>query len=63
MPADRINAELVKADAYTKLDQSQITAMLALRNRAAHGKYGEYDADQVARLIDDVRAFMLRHPA
>lgn len=63
IPADRINADLVKADAYTKLEQSQVTASLALRNRAAHGKYDEYDAGQVAGLIRDVRGFMIRHPA
>ena len=43
--ADRLNADLAKADVYTKLDQKQITAWLDLRNHAAHGKYDVYSAD------------------
>ncbi len=61
--ADTINAELVKASAYNKLEQKSITAWLDLRNKAAHGQYGEYDLTQVERLLGDVRAFMIRHPA
>jgi hypothetical protein len=34
-----------------------------LRNDAAHGKYENYDAKQVASLIRDVRDFMIRHAA
>jgi hypothetical protein len=40
--ADLINSELTKSEAYTKLDQKNITAWLDLRNKAAHGKYEEY---------------------
>lgn len=61
--ADRINSDLVKANAYNKIEQAQVTAWLAVRNRAAHGKYAEYDAGQVASLIRDVRGFVIRHPA
>lgn len=39
MKVDTINAELVKAGAYSKLDQKNITAWLGLRNDAAHGNY------------------------
>ena len=46
-----LNANLVKADTYTKLDQKLITAWLDLRNKAAHGKYDEYTADRFDKLI------------
>jgi hypothetical protein len=61
--ADTLNADLGREEIYTKLVQKQVTAWLDLRNRAAHGKYDEYDDGQVAALIRDVRDFMIRHPA
>lgn len=61
--ADTLNAELVKTGAYNKLTQKQVTAWLDLRNKAAHGRYDEYDRAQVEALIRDVRSFMERFPA
>jgi hypothetical protein len=61
--ADLINAELSQANVYSKLDQKNITAWLDLRNKAAHGKYSEYQAEQVALQIAAVRDFILRNPA
>lgn len=61
--ADAINADLGKADAYNKLEQKSVTAWLDLRNKAAHGHYGDYDVAQVEALIRDVRSFMTRNPA
>lgn len=61
--ADLLNAELAGAGVYSKLDQKSITAWLDLRNKAAHGKYGEYTAEQVQALQDGVRHFMVRYPA
>ena len=61
--ADTINADLVKAGAYSKLDQKSVTAWLGLRNDAAHGNYTNYTKDQVALLIENVRNFIVRHPA
>jgi hypothetical protein len=61
--ADAMNADLAKTGAYSKLDQKSVTAWLDLRNKAAHGKYNEYSADQVGLLIDGVRNFMVRVPA
>ena len=58
--ADQINADLAARSAYSKLDQKSITAGLDLRNKAAHGKYGEYTADQVGVLLQGVREFMAR---
>lgn len=62
LKADSLNSELVKADVYTKLDQKQITAWLDLRNKAAHGKYDEYNDDQVKRMMEGIIEFMARVP-
>jgi hypothetical protein len=60
--AEHLNQELGK-NAYSLFDQKQITAWLDLRNNAAHGNYAEYDADQVAKLIEWVRDFISKYPA
>jgi hypothetical protein len=61
--ADQLNADLAGQSVYSKLDQKSITAWLDLRNKAAHGKYGEYSKDQVTFLIQSARDFMTRVPA
>lgn len=61
--ADQLNSDLAKAAAYSRLDQKNVTAWLDLRNKAAHGQYSEYKAEQVALMIEAVRNFMTRHPA
>lgn len=61
--ADAMNSELAAAGIYDKLEQKSVTAWLDLRNRAAHGKYTEYDASQVGLLVAGVRDFISRHPA
>lgn len=58
--ADRMNADLFKANAYQLLDQKSITAWLGLRNDAAHGDYGKYTPDMVADLISGIRDFITR---
>lgn len=60
--ADVLNADLVKAGVYTLLDQKQITAWLDLRNKAAHGRYGEYTQDQVVLMDQGVVNFLARLP-
>jgi hypothetical protein len=61
--ADQINSELVKATAYSKLDQKNVTAWLGLRNNAAHGQYEEYDKQQVNLFISSIQDFITRNPA
>lgn len=61
--ADLLNAELVKAEAYSKLDQKNVSAWLDLRNKAAHGHYDEYEKDQVGLMISGIRDFVTRLPA
>lgn len=61
--AEGMNADLASAEVYSKLDQKNVTAWLGLRNKAAHGQYGEYNKDQVLILISSVRDFIIRNPA
>ncbi len=61
--AEAMNADLAVSGVYSKLDQKSVTAWLDLRNKAAHGKYAEYTADQVALLVSAIRDFVTRHPA
>ena len=61
--AESLNADLAKAESYTKLEQKNVTAWLGLRNDAAHGNYTAYDARQVEALIRDIRDFLIRHAA
>lgn len=63
LKADALNADLAKADVFSKLDQKSITVWLDLRNKAAHGRYDEYSQDQVALMLEGVRQFMSRVPA
>lgn len=61
--ADTMNTDLASAGVYSKLDQKGVTAWLDLRNKAAHGKYGEYKSEQVTLLVAGVRDFLVRVPA
>ena len=58
--ADTLNAELASTGVYNKLDQKSVTAWLDLRNKAAHGHYDEYTADQVGNMLLGVREFATR---
>jgi hypothetical protein len=60
--ADLLNSELASATVYNKLDQKSITSWLDLRNKAAHGKYGEYTKEQVEFMYQGVSNFMMRVP-
>ena len=59
--ADLLNAELAGQSVYNKLDQKNITAWLDLRNKAAHGKYSEYNIQQVELMLQGVTEFMTRN--
>jgi len=61
--ADGMNSELAKQGVYSKLELKSVTAWLDLRNKAAHGKYSEYNENQVKQLIIGVRDFIVRNPA
>jgi hypothetical protein len=61
--AGGMNSELAKERVYSKLEQKNVTAWLDLRNKAAHGKYNEYNDNQVKQMILGVRGFIVRNPA
>jgi hypothetical protein len=61
LKADRMNSELAKAGIYNKLDQKNVTALLDLRNKAAHGNYAEYNKQQVQLMYDSVFNFITRN--
>jgi hypothetical protein len=56
--ADKMNADLCKAGTYNGAKQKQITAWLDLRNKAAHGQWQEYTAEDVKYMLEGVRAFV-----
>jgi hypothetical protein len=58
---DPMNVALAKDDAYSGLVQKRITALAAVRNSAAHGKWSEFTADDVKEMIGWVRTFMEQH--
>jgi hypothetical protein len=55
---DRMNADLAKAGVYNKLTQKQITALTEIRNSAAHGKFEQFDKDDVSNMIRDVERIL-----
>ena len=61
--ASGLNDDLKREGAYSGLEHKQVIAWLAIRNAAAHGKYGEYDEAAVKALIDGVGNFAVKHPA
>jgi hypothetical protein len=61
--ADKLNADLAKANAINLLDQKNVTAWLGLRNKAAHGQYADYTSEQVKLQILGIVDFIARNPA
>ena len=61
--AEQMNSDLYRAEVYSSLEQKSVTAWLDLRNKAAHGKYGDYEAEQVTTMLDGIRGFLTRYPA
>jgi hypothetical protein len=58
-----LNDSLAKAGVYSKLTQKRLTAQLHIRNKAAHGEYSEYEAQDVQDLLASVREFCEQFPA
>ena len=61
--AERMNADLAKAEVYSLANQKQITAWLDIRNNSAHGKYDEYITQEVKLMIQGIQNFILNNPA
>jgi hypothetical protein len=47
----------------SEAQRKQLAAWYAVRTDAAHGHFDNVVDDDVARMIDGIRDFMLRHPA
>ena len=60
---DTMNADLAKATAYGKIEQKQVRAWAGIRNAAAHGKFGDYDENQVRQMVTGIRDFIAKYPA
>jgi hypothetical protein len=58
---DRMNSDLAKAGQYNSLVQKRITALAALRNSAAHGLKHDFDASDVASMIESVEKIVEVH--
>ena len=54
---NKMNTDLAKAGAYNSLKQKRITSLAAVRNSAAHGKTGEFTAQDVKSMIAEVQRF------
>lgn len=54
---DPLNTALTKNGVYDKLVSKQITSWADLRNSAAHGEFGKYDATQVKHMLLFVQKF------
>ncbi len=58
---DTMNSDLAKAGVLTKLEQKKVTALADLRNKAAHGRWKEFEREDVEEMLGGVRRFMERH--
>ena len=56
-----LNAQLAKAEVYSKLVQKQITSWAHVRNKAAHGEFDEYTREQVNMMLLFVQDFAAAH--
>lgn len=62
-PASRLIDELSKARIINTLEQKQLITLTDLRNKAAHGKYGEYQKQDVRTMIDSIKHLVSKLPA
>lgn len=60
--ASQLNDDLAKV-AYDKLAQKGVTYWLDVRNKAAHGKYSDYDEGVVRQMLVGVREFAAKFRA
>lgn len=58
--AETLNTDLSSAAIYNKLDQKSVTTWYDIRNKAAHGNYGEYTKEQVKLMYEGIVNFIMR---
>jgi hypothetical protein len=57
------NADLKKQGVYGGNEQKQVTAWAAIRNSAAHARYGDHNAEQVRLILQGIHHFLSSYPA
>lgn len=60
---DQLIIDLVKTGAFSEPQRKILTGWYAQRNEAAHGNYQNVVADEVRRMIEGIRDFMVRVPS
>lgn len=60
---DTLSIALVKAGVFGEPQRKILAGWYGQRTAAAHGKYSEVINDEVKRMIDGIRDFMVRYPA
>ena len=58
---DSMNAQLAKAGLYGRLTQKKLTAVADIRNSAAHGRWDDFQTEDVADMIKWVGGFLEAH--
>jgi hypothetical protein len=58
-----VGVELRNAGSFNEMERKSVTAWYAQRTEAAHGRFDELVSEEVVRMIDGVRDFIVRHPA
>ena len=56
--ATKLNDELKKAGRYNQVQWRQIQVWLDIGNNAAHGKFDQYDKEQVKEQIEGIERFI-----
>lgn len=56
-----LNGKLVSAGVYNNLTRKKIQVWIDVRNNADHGHFGEYDAGDVADMLQGVETFLANH--
>ena len=55
-----LNSRLAQAGVYSRLIQKKVQVWNDVRNHAAHGEFGEYDAEDVGGMLDGVKSLLER---
>ena len=58
---DRMNAQLVKKEVYSKLELKKVTAWADIRTKAAHGYWDKFQKEDVDDMLRGVRRFVTNH--
>lgn len=58
-----LNADLVKAESYNKVQQKAVDAWQGIRNSAGHGIFDDYDKVSVQNMISSVSSSIPSNPA